>query len=667
MIYTRYEKLNIIKLKTHMDTLPFDIICKALQMRPSNTIYCEADGKLYGIISSGDIDRAHSAKKNCIPINKKFTSLLPNKSMEARKIFMRSSKINAIPVVGKDCTLLGEYTRWDKFYLQAYGGGIVPPVHFKKVFLLHPCELFLEKQEIYRKMEALLVSLGVQSRSIAWNEVLDRISSADEILVTDREEYWAMHSVLVLSGFAYMFDKVRTYEDFMKSFYLSNLRKVSVPVFNLVFRDTEHSKIFSKKLENKVSRGIDINNRDVQKNFFCELYSPEYAKTVMYPPVSVTASTDGRLKDCESEFFNVAEGERRTSGQPKEYSKTIYFVGPCFVYGHYVEDKYTIESFLQKYINDGGHNIKVVNYGILQKEKELVRIKELPLKCGDIVIVYVYDINIPGIPEINLMNVLRNHDIEIGWVLDDMRHCNHKVNALYAEAIYDALGDALSEKTERLGEKIGESEETIKTVYIDRYFADFDFKQYGKVGAIVMNCNPFTYGHRYLIEQALKIVEFLILFVVEEDASLFSFTERFRMVCDGTRGLENVMAVPSGPFILSKTTFPEYFVKETDEDIVRNVEWDITCFAEKIAPHLNISCRFVGEEPEDAVTNEYNLAMKRILPTKGIEIIEIPRKEHSGRCISGSLARKCLEEADMKRLRELVPESTVEVLFTEWI
>lgn len=63
MIYTRYEKLNIIKLKTHMDTLPFDIICKALQMRPSNTIYCEADGKLYGIISSGDIDRAHSAKK----------------------------------------------------------------------------------------------------------------------------------------------------------------------------------------------------------------------------------------------------------------------------------------------------------------------------------------------------------------------------------------------------------------------------------------------------------------------------------------------------------------------------------------------------------------------------------------------------------------------------
>lgn len=58
------------------------------------------------------------------------------------------------------------------------------------------------------------------------------------------------------------------------------------------------------------------------------------------------------------------------------------------------------------------------------------------------------------------------------------------------------------------------------------------------------------------------------------------------------------------------------------------MENDITLFAQKIAPHLNITYRFVGEEPEDSVTNEYNLAMKRILPKKRIQLVEIPWRKN---------------------------------------
>ncbi len=136
------------------------------------------------------------------------------------------------------------------------------------------------------------------------------------------------------------------------------------------------------------------------------------------------------------------------------------------------------------------------------------------------------------------------------------------------------------------------------------------------------------------------------------------------MVCSGTGDLKNVMVVPSGPFILSKTTFPEYFVKTADEDMVKNVENDITFFAERIAPHLNISYRFVDEEPEDMVTNEYNLAMKRILPENGIRLVEIPRKERHGKYISASSVLRCLEAHDMDGLDRLVPESTKRILFT---
>ena len=42
-----------------------------------------------------------------------------------------------------------------------------------------------------------------------------------------------------------------------------------------------------------------------------------------------------------------------------------------------------------------------------------------------------------------------------------------------------------------------------------------------KFGAVVMNCNPLTLGHRYLIEQALKQCDYLMIFVVQEDKSFF--------------------------------------------------------------------------------------------------------------------------------------------------
>ena len=56
----------------------------------------------------------------------------------------------------------------------------------------------------------------------------------------------------------------------------------------------------------------------------------------------------------------------------------------------------------------------------------------------------------------------------------------------------------------------------------------------GKVGAAVMNCNPFTIGHRYLIETAAKECDLLYIFVLSEDKSEFSFADRLEMVKRGT-------------------------------------------------------------------------------------------------------------------------------------
>lgn len=92
------------------------------------------------------------------------------------------------------------------------------------------------------------------------------------------------------------------------------------------------------------------------------------------------------------------------------------------------------------------------------------------------------------------------------------------------------------------------------------------------------------------------------MFVVEEDASEFSFEERFEMVKSGTMDLKNVAVVSSGKFILSKESFRNYFEKEKMQGVVVDASKDLNIFARYIAERLNISKRFVGEEPFDTVT-----------------------------------------------------------------
>lgn len=513
---------------------------------------------------------------------------------------------------------------------------------------------------------------------------MNYIDVADLMLFVCEDELRAIHTLVkYILHKDLSRTKFRTYGNYMHDLkyelsyervrtYLCNIKNQGVHVLNLVCCNYCGSAL-QQSIKNKFSafgeKVTYILPHSMYPQFFDDLYTEEYANNVIHFPVSIeTKSHNGKLKDCSGELYNVINGERYTVGQPEKYQKTIYFVGPCFIYGAYVEDKNTIESFLQKHINNAQQEIKVVNCGSIyppQPEIELARIIEMPLKKGDCVVVYMDNKSFSDIPKLNLMEILEKYNISPNWIVDDPKHCNHKINALYAKAIYDELVPILTENVERQGEEIRNNEEFVKTTYIDRYFTAFNPSLHEKIGSIIMNCNPFTYGHRYLIEEALKIVDFLIIFVVEEDKSVFSFNKRFAMVYDGTSDLNNVMVVPSGPFILSQTTFPEYFIKEADEDITQNAENDITFFAERIAPKLNIRYRFVGEEPEDLVTNEYNSAMKRILPKNGIELVEIPRKKLNKHYISASLVRKYYEDYDEEKLYKLVPKTTLEILFSK--
>lgn len=213
----------------------------------------------------------------------------------------------------------------------------------------------------------------------------------------------------------------------------------------------------------------------------------------------------------------------------------------------------------------------------------------------------------------------------------------------------------------------------------------------GRNGAIVMNANPFTKGHRYLVEQAASQVDNLYVIVVKEDRSRFPYVERKAMIEAGCAGLDNVVVCGGSDYAISAATFPTYFLKKLDDATDTQIALDLDLFVNHIAQPLGVTVRFAGSEPEDALTRRYNELMAEILPgtsvavvrqdhqpdpelVKGsalrqarrpIDFVEIPRLEQNGNPISATSLRRALDKGNLKEAMEYIPKSTVPYLVAD--
>ncbi len=176
-------------------------------------------------------------------------------------------------------------------------------------------------------------------------------------------------------------------------------------------------------------------------------------------------------------------------------------------------------------------------------------------------------------------------------------------------------------------------------------------------GAVILNANPFTLGHQYLLEQASALCGLLHVFVVSEDASLVPFAVRDRLVREGSAYLGNLVYHHTGPYMISGATFPSYFLKDSETVIRSHAILDIALFT-RIARALDITVRFVGEEPFSQVTGIYNQVMQESLHQAGIRCHIIPRKEDRDGPISASAVRQMIKERRIPDIKNKVPEST---------
>ena len=369
MIYKSYEELTVLEVSENTNIVSFDVLEKVIMVRPATMIYCETNGKLVGIISMGDIDRADYMGKREVTINRNFTSVRRHECMKARRIFQEKIRINALPIVDKDSIILGEYVRCGAGiprtiylldYLKNRQARVIPLV------LVEPGSR--KNKKIFTEWRDYFEACGVKVICVDRGGIVDYLHS-EWIVFVNEDELMGMRSVLYsikhkdmnVGGFT-------TYERFMSfgGLYdfdacLRKLQSEGIWVLNLF----ENNKIDYRVSVNNEIKNLDIAlshhtiaskpNREMYESFFGEFNIGDYAERVL--SISYTCenkSRPGRLRDYKSKYYNVENGERRTIGQPEQFERSIYFFGPCFVYGHLVEDKHTIESFLQKQFNESG-------------------------------------------------------------------------------------------------------------------------------------------------------------------------------------------------------------------------------------------------------------------------------------------------------------------------
>lgn len=484
------------------------------------------------------------------------------------------------------------------------------------------------------------------------------------------------------------------------AFLLLSKKNVPVYYYNRIGKE-KTGFVYSETAQNRMKKHLNFplmyENMDKYesdlKELFGELYSKEYLTEIGRIPQVIEKGDVYRHEDYTSKYVNVIEGQRVVCYQPETYKRTIHVYGRCGAFGYAVEDKYSIPSQIQLQLNNLGiFDVRVVNHGLWGGKEEYLEHNflndSIGFKDGDIVLFYVKHIDKrllkhwedAGVKYKEITHEWHQYP-EAKWCFYDRPgHMNHIGYQHVAEIIAvdlikqdfsrkqvdDSLFASFNSDYLKAYLKKNNNSDFYKEIrdYVASILKEYPLTSGSMVcGSIVMNCNPFTKGHRYLIEYAAEKVDRLYIFVVKEDKSFFKFEDRFEMVKQGTADLKNVVVVSSGKFIISSLTFPEYFMKDYVKEKNFDVSLDVETFCKHIAPPLSIKKRFAGEEPFDPVTQNYNENMRRVLPKYGMEFCEIPRltldEKH---VINATEVRRLLKDREFDSIKEYVPETTVRIL-----
>ncbi len=256
--------------------------------------------------------------------------------------------------------------------------------------------------------------------------------------------------------------------------------------------------------------------------------------------------------------------------------------------------------------------------------------------------------NVTNIMFHHLVNVLAEHGVDHYFVYTLPR--NEAVfTSLNMTKIVETMNTVLLEGGRRIQDVLAQ----LKAQY---HVSD------KKKAAVIVNANPMTNGHLHLIETAARENDEVLVFVVSEDLSSFPFADRFAIIQKATAHLKQVTVLPTLSYLVSRITFPKYFLKE--DQLIQDEQTlvDVLVYKEYYTKMFNINRRYLGEEPFSYNTAKYNQVLKDHL---GNHIRIIPRKTFKNKAISASMVRKLIKAGKIEKIRDYVPQATFDYLSGE--
>lgn len=713
MLKRNLEELSIYKLDEDIETLPLNNLKYLYLERPSEIIYVVRDDRLQGIICMGDVGRY--SRNGEVKINKDYTVLTGHNIVKAHQIFQRKKNVHKIPVIGDDGKLLGDYSRWDdslyinriereyfqddiiKDMLKSYGTIYVMISEGTNLNGFEGLKRYLD----YHSVTYTLITIG-QVTDKVFDDAVCLFGSEDErraarclldIKIMQQEDAMSHQLRLKLKTFRELLceiDGIRTQsqntEAGNKSAYIIHqLMAKGIKCFCLFDEEYPQSEYWAdlkaKIADNTKKHPLSLKGPWYAKDKDGELYDIFYGDLSMQQDymtgkaqeeICRSSNAYEREQNITGKYFNAKNGRRITSFQPNEGIGTIYLFGRCSLVGFWAEDQYTISSYLQKKLLERGYRYRVENFAGMARPDAEIDSKLLEIgKCKETdIMIFFMDRKIECLKGNLLETIFEKNDVLPQYFFNSYSHYNNRVNCYVAEGLLEMIRECLIAGTDEEVQNQKESEigiqdvikQYVKQKYFDKYFPGFDKDKYKRVGAAVMQADPFSLQERFSLEWASKKVDLLIVFIIEGANSLFTLEERYEMLYAGTKDMKNVMVVSGGDFIMSKTNYPEYYTQHKSQVIELNAEYDSNFFAEYIAGHLGISDRFIESEPEDEIIKIYNEKMKCILPEKGIRCIEFPETEAAGGKNNISAIQKYLKAEDYEHAFAMLPDITQEYL-----
>ena len=662
----------------------FDIkeIAKHLVIDNSRIFYIKKNDRIVGAINKNDF-------KTCLDIslNKRFIYFFDHlpKSEEINKIFDDNPTIIRIGVFVNN-EIYGEYRKIDAPYL--------PKTVAKNVMALKYLCVFKEKilQRIKDENVRLVGIIG-ESKILSYFasifpeiafKIIDIDDSMDYKVIFDfkygtflRKLLNASKNIVDLSEYILPI-AINCFKKWM------NEKRISpILIYDSGFEGmTSLSNEERFVRDNNISFDMLLKNDDYLRKFCVSEEDYCYMKNRGFNQSSAFYS-DLTIKqtNVNSTFINISAGLRYSGDCLNNHSNEVHLFGPCSILGMCGPDNYTISYQLQSIFNSLKIKSKVFNHGVMVGDNllnSMVQCLSTNIRIGDCVVIYFVEkeaLNLFG-PEsvIWLKDILNDKkDADEIMFFDVPGHCNRNANRIIANYIYNLINNETTRsKLKRINylsyyehhidpfKDIDITNPDMYSHFLRLKSLKENLKHFNKIGTITMYASPFTKGHLFLVEKSLKYVDALIIFLVTENFHTLNSIDRLEIVRRNVNKFSNVFVLPSENYFASKQYFPEYSSKLFNGKLNNSVAYQESVSSSYLYKYLNISIRFMGEENNDEVTNEYNKVVSESCKSNGVELVIMPRYTSDGVVISGSSARKAMKEQDYIMMKKLLTEETIE-------